>query len=129
MTFYIKFYYFDFLNKEEFWEKLFSPIHVTFKLDSNDLDPCTQASMVLCLLQAVHFITFYVPLWGAILYNGITYFQVVRMLKNVTQVWTLLNMVQRYVNKNGDLCLEMVTFNIFTDGDLCLEMLLKIPRY
>ncbi|KAK8365681.1 hypothetical protein V6Z12_A02G071300 [Gossypium hirsutum] len=35
--------------------------------------------------KAVHFITFYVPLWGAILYNGFTYFQVIRMLNNATR--------------------------------------------
>ncbi|KAH9766594.1 G-protein coupled receptor 1 [Citrus sinensis] len=34
----------------------------------------------------VHFITFYAPLWGAILYNGFTYFQVIRMLNNATRV-------------------------------------------
>ncbi|GAY35526.1 hypothetical protein CUMW_016830 [Citrus unshiu] len=37
-------------------------------------------------LGAVHFITFYAPLWGAILYNGFTYFQVIRMLNNATRV-------------------------------------------
>ncbi|XP_039020686.1 G-protein coupled receptor 1-like [Hibiscus syriacus] len=36
--------------------------------------------------KAVHFITFYVPLWGAILYNGFTYFQVIRMLNNATRM-------------------------------------------
>lgn len=36
--------------------------------------------------KAVHFITFYAPLWGAILFNGITYFQVIRMLNNATRV-------------------------------------------
>ncbi|CAI0626081.1 unnamed protein product [Linum tenue] len=36
--------------------------------------------------KAYHFITFYVPLWGAILYNGFTYFQVIRMLNNATRV-------------------------------------------
>uniref|UniRef100_A0A2N9ESE3 G-protein coupled receptors family 2 profile 2 domain-containing protein n=1 Tax=Fagus sylvatica TaxID=28930 RepID=A0A2N9ESE3_FAGSY len=34
----------------------------------------------------VHFITFYMPLWGAILYNGFTYFQVIRMLNNATRM-------------------------------------------
>ncbi|XP_076956197.1 G-protein coupled receptor 1-like, partial [Bidens hawaiensis] len=33
-----------------------------------------------------HFFTFYAPLWGAILFNGITYFQVIRMLNNVTRM-------------------------------------------
>ena len=37
-------------------------------------------------MQAVHFVTFYLPLWGAILYNGFTYFQVIRMLNNATRV-------------------------------------------
>ncbi|KMZ60468.1 G-protein-coupled receptor 1 [Zostera marina] len=36
--------------------------------------------------KAIHFITFYAPLWGAILYNGFTYFQVIRMLNNVTRM-------------------------------------------
>ncbi|KAF2310354.1 hypothetical protein GH714_007951 [Hevea brasiliensis] len=36
--------------------------------------------------QAIHFITFYAPLWGAILYNGFTYFQVIRMLNNATRM-------------------------------------------
>ncbi|GJT92203.1 G-protein coupled receptor 1, partial [Tanacetum coccineum] len=35
---------------------------------------------------AVHFFTFYAPLWGAILFNGIVYFQVIRMLNNVTRM-------------------------------------------
>ncbi|GMH08009.1 hypothetical protein Nepgr_009849 [Nepenthes gracilis] len=34
--------------------------------------------------KVVHFVTFYVPLWGAILHNGVTYFQVIRMLRNAT---------------------------------------------
>ncbi|KAJ8423865.1 hypothetical protein Cgig2_033789 [Carnegiea gigantea] len=36
--------------------------------------------------NVVHFATFYVPLWGAILYNGLTYLQVIRMLKNATRM-------------------------------------------
>ncbi|KAK4401258.1 G-protein coupled receptor 1 [Sesamum angolense] len=36
--------------------------------------------------KVVHFITFYAPLWGAILFNAITYFQVIRMLKNATRM-------------------------------------------
>ncbi|KAG2332655.1 hypothetical protein Bca52824_003835 [Brassica carinata] len=32
--------------------------------------------------KAVHFLTFYAPLWGAILYNDFTYFQVIRMPRN-----------------------------------------------
>ncbi|KAK8473016.1 hypothetical protein PHAVU_001G044800 [Phaseolus vulgaris] len=36
--------------------------------------------------KAVHFVTFYMPLWGAILYNGFTYFQVIRMLNNATRM-------------------------------------------
>lgn len=42
----------------------------------------------LLLLQVVHFITFYAPLWGAIIFNGITYFQVIRMLNNAARVRT-----------------------------------------
>ncbi|KAH6790814.1 G-protein-coupled receptor 1 [Perilla frutescens var. frutescens] len=36
--------------------------------------------------KVVHFITFYAPLWGAILFNGFTYFQVIRMLNNATRM-------------------------------------------
>lgn len=36
--------------------------------------------------KVVHFVTFYAPLWGAILYNGLTYLQVIRMLKNATRM-------------------------------------------
>ncbi|KAK1370262.1 hypothetical protein POM88_036354 [Heracleum sosnowskyi] len=33
-------------------------------------------------LNVVHFVTFYAPLWGAIIFNGIAYFQVIRMPNN-----------------------------------------------
>ncbi|XP_077236375.1 G-protein coupled receptor 1-like [Tasmannia lanceolata] len=36
--------------------------------------------------QVVHFVTFYAPLWSAILFNGFTYFQVIRMLNNATRM-------------------------------------------
>ncbi|XP_077230611.1 G-protein coupled receptor 1-like isoform X3 [Tasmannia lanceolata] len=36
--------------------------------------------------EVAHFVTFYVPLWGAILFNGFTYFQVIRMLNNATRM-------------------------------------------
>ncbi|KAH7296518.1 hypothetical protein KP509_26G026500 [Ceratopteris richardii] len=35
--------------------------------------------------KVVRFITFYVPLWGAILFNGVVYFQVIRMLNYATR--------------------------------------------
>ncbi|KAI5669593.1 hypothetical protein M9H77_19446 [Catharanthus roseus] len=44
--------------------------------------------------KAVHFITFYAPLWGAILFNGVTYFQVIRMLNNATRM--AVGMSERY---------------------------------
>ena len=50
--------------------------------------------------KAVHFITFYVPLWGAILYNGFTYFQVIRMLNNATRVCLLLSLSNYFHNFN-----------------------------
>ncbi|KAJ4836018.1 glycolytic proteins transcriptional activator gcr1 [Turnera subulata] len=37
-------------------------------------------------LYALQFLTFYAPLWAAILYNGFTYFQVIRMLNNATRM-------------------------------------------
>ncbi|KAG0471030.1 hypothetical protein HPP92_015576 [Vanilla planifolia] len=36
--------------------------------------------------KVAHVITFYAPLWGAILYNGFTYYQVTRMLSNATRM-------------------------------------------
>ncbi|XP_026431122.1 G-protein coupled receptor 1-like [Papaver somniferum] len=36
--------------------------------------------------KVVHFLTFYGPLWGAILFNGFTYFQVIRMLNNAARM-------------------------------------------
>ncbi|PIN23990.1 hypothetical protein CDL12_03293 [Handroanthus impetiginosus] len=44
--------------------------------------------------KVVHFITFYAPLWVAILFNGITYFQVIRMLNNATRM--AVGMSDRY---------------------------------
>ncbi|XP_010261835.1 PREDICTED: G-protein coupled receptor 1 [Nelumbo nucifera] len=41
--------------------------------------------------KVVHFITFYVPLWGAILFNGVTYFQVIRMLNNATRMAVVMS--------------------------------------
>ncbi|XP_011625321.1 G-protein coupled receptor 1 [Amborella trichopoda] len=36
--------------------------------------------------KVVQLLTFYTPLWGAILFNGFTYFQVIRMLNNATRM-------------------------------------------
>ncbi|GJN00650.1 hypothetical protein PR202_ga17846 [Eleusine coracana subsp. coracana] len=36
--------------------------------------------------KVLHLITFYLPLWGAILYNGFTYYEVNRMLNNATRM-------------------------------------------
>ncbi|KAG0469536.1 hypothetical protein HPP92_016236 [Vanilla planifolia] len=38
------------------------------------------------MFGVAHVITFYAPLWGAILYNGFTYYQVTRMLSNATRM-------------------------------------------
>ncbi|PKA65720.1 G-protein coupled receptor 1 [Apostasia shenzhenica] len=35
--------------------------------------------------KVAHLITFYAPLWGAVLYNGVTYYQVHRMLSNASR--------------------------------------------
>ncbi|KAH9766590.1 G-protein coupled receptor 1 [Citrus sinensis] len=66
-----------YIHVERLWNLLLISMDEADKLISYfDLHP----------LQAVHFITFYAPLWGAILYNGFTYFQVIRMLNNATRV-------------------------------------------
>ncbi|KAK9092369.1 hypothetical protein Syun_027280 [Stephania yunnanensis] len=36
--------------------------------------------------KVIHFIAIYAPLWGAILFNGFTYFQVIRMLNNARRM-------------------------------------------
>ncbi|KAK7261012.1 hypothetical protein RIF29_27315 [Crotalaria pallida] len=51
--------------------------------------------------KAVHFVTFYMPLWGAILYNGITYLQVIRMLNNATRMAVGIS-GRAYVSDAGD---------------------------
>jgi len=38
------------------------------------------------MAKVLHLITFYLPLWGAILYNGFTYYEVNRMLNNATRM-------------------------------------------
>ncbi|KAF9616101.1 hypothetical protein IFM89_028567 [Coptis chinensis] len=52
-----------------------------------------------CMFGAVHFIAFYAPLWGAILFNGLTYFQVIRMINNATRVclWLHQNYYRKYI--------------------------------
>jgi len=50
------------------------------------------------MAKVLHLITFYLPLWGAILYNGFTYYEVNRMLNNATRVSTLsLNSCHLYI--------------------------------
>lgn len=51
--------------------------------------------------KAVHFVTFYLPLWGAILYNGFTYWQVIRMLNNATRMASGMS-GQAYVSDTRD---------------------------
>ncbi|XP_024384343.1 G-protein coupled receptor 1 isoform X1 [Physcomitrium patens] len=36
--------------------------------------------------KVLRFMTFYLPLWGAILFNGIAYFQVIRVINNATSL-------------------------------------------
>lgn len=41
---------------------------------------------VVLVYQVLRFMTFYLPLWGAILFNGIAYFQIIRVINNATSV-------------------------------------------
>ncbi|GLT66514.1 hypothetical protein SLA2020_388740 [Shorea laevis] len=66
---------------------------VRHKTDVEDLEAMFHlyvwgTSLVMTVIRsfAIHLITFYMPLWGAILYNGFTYFQVIRMLNNATRM-------------------------------------------
>ncbi|KAJ9548307.1 hypothetical protein OSB04_020850 [Centaurea solstitialis] len=68
--------------------KILSPAILTC---SSNMPITTGCNSCYCFSQfvfvmAVHFFTFYTPLWGAILFNGITYFQVIRMLNNATRM-------------------------------------------
>ncbi|KAL6861189.1 hypothetical protein ACP4OV_016889 [Aristida adscensionis] len=47
--------------------------------------------------KILHLITFYLPLWGAILYNGFTYYEVNRMLNNATRVSITCNGSPLYI--------------------------------
>lgn len=63
-----------------------------------------------CLVQTtpratkvLQFITFYAPLWGAILFNGFTYFQVNRMLNNATRIAVGMSDRQQQVDSSVDM--------------------------
>ncbi|CAI5493647.1 unnamed protein product [Closterium sp. Naga37s-1] len=49
--------------------------------------------------KVLRFLTFYVPLWSAILFNGVIYFQVIRMLSNATRM--AANMADRQKQMEG----------------------------
>ncbi|GMN63315.1 hypothetical protein TIFTF001_032399 [Ficus carica] len=59
---------------------------VRHKTDVEDLEAMFHLYVWGMRHVVVHFITFYIPLWAAILYNGFTYFQVIRMLNNATRM-------------------------------------------
>ena len=66
-------------------------------------------------LQVLHLITFYLPLWGAILYNGFTYYEVNRMLNNATRVSTLsLNSSHLYIGGHENLHCKSGKFCYFS---------------
>ncbi|XP_020571344.1 G-protein coupled receptor 1 isoform X3 [Phalaenopsis equestris] len=68
--------------------------------------------------KVVHLITFYTPLWGAILYNGFTYYQVNRMLSNATRI-ALTGLTQ---GQEGRVC----SILLLTDSThQCARQLLK----
>eukprot|EP00271_Cylindrocystis_brebissonii_P006505 TRINITY_DN19282_c0_g1_i1.p1 TRINITY_DN19282_c0_g1~~TRINITY_DN19282_c0_g1_i1.p1 ORF type:complete len:328 (-),score=66.66 TRINITY_DN19282_c0_g1_i1:751-1734(-) len=48
--------------------------------------------------KVLRFVTFYVPLWAAILFNGAVYFQVIRMLSNASRMAANINETQRTSN-------------------------------
>lgn len=52
--------------------------------------------------KVLRFLTFYVPLWGAILFNGIIYFQVIRMLSYATRMAAEMSDRQRQVEVRAD---------------------------
>ncbi|MCO5595017.1 hypothetical protein L7F22_049054 [Adiantum nelumboides] len=52
--------------------------------------------------KVVRFLTFYVPLWGAIIFNGVVYFQVIRMLNYATRMAVEMSDRQRQVEVKAD---------------------------
>lgn len=73
-----------FLNTKWWWAQALSVILTVI----DTLFVSWNRNIIFWYLQVIHFITFYMPLWGAILFNGLTYFQVIRMLNNATRVST-----------------------------------------
>ncbi|KAG6555569.1 hypothetical protein Mapa_002804 [Marchantia paleacea] len=53
--------------------------------------------------KVLRFMTFYVPLWGAILFNGAVYFQVIRMLKYATRMAVSMADRQRQVEARPEM--------------------------
>ncbi|XP_058108625.1 G-protein coupled receptor 1 isoform X2 [Magnolia sinica] len=53
--------------------------------------------------KLVHLATFYAPLWGAILFNGFTYFQVIRMLNNATRMAVGMSDRSRQLDARADM--------------------------
>ncbi|CAM6038639.1 unnamed protein product [Sphagnum compactum] len=53
--------------------------------------------------KVLRFMTFYMPLWGAILFNGTVYFQVIRMLNHATRMAAGMSDRQRQVQSKVDM--------------------------
>ncbi|XP_057851164.2 G-protein coupled receptor 1 [Cryptomeria japonica] len=53
--------------------------------------------------KVLQFITFYTPLWGAIVFNSFTYFQVIRMLNNATRMAAGMSDRQLQVDTKADM--------------------------
>nr|AAY30370.2 G-protein coupled receptor [Pisum sativum] len=55
------------------------------------------------LAKAVHFLTFYAPLWGAILYNGFTYFDLLEMIEQGNNMGLATTQNAQDAQRNGEL--------------------------
>ncbi|KAK1373510.1 hypothetical protein POM88_029703 [Heracleum sosnowskyi] len=60
------------------------------------------------IARVVHFVTFYAPLWGAIIFNGIAYFQVIRMPNNAVRM--AVGMSDREIHTNARTDMKQYTF-------------------
>ncbi|WVZ82138.1 hypothetical protein U9M48_029436 [Paspalum notatum var. saurae] len=66
---------------------LYLPLYyVQLEVTTEDQVPGAGSSREAWQRHVLHLITFYLPLWGAILYNGFTYYEVNRMLNNATRM-------------------------------------------
>ncbi|KQK19126.1 hypothetical protein BRADI_1g46520v3 [Brachypodium distachyon] len=75
--------------------------------------------------KILHLVTFYLPLWGAILYNGFTYYQVNRMLNNATRM--AVGISDRSIQ--SDMRADKKVHGLLQQSTVCMTLLIQATRY